>query len=111
LNVRVSGGWIGVAKEALDRADTPGTFVNAHRGGMPYGVAVNHALLETDDLRELLTQHVEVVTAEYSAAHRIGNYHEKTWRYQMLPVYSRDLVDDAMTFEHRGRDPDSLLSM
>ena len=59
----------GVAKEALDRDDTLGTFVNAHRGGMPYGVAVNHVLVETDDLRELLTQHVEVVTGECSAAH------------------------------------------
>lgn len=37
----------------------------------------------------------------YRAALR-GNYKEKIWRYQMQPVYFRDLVDDVMTFTDKG---------
>jgi hypothetical protein len=38
----------------------------------------------------------------YRAALRNGNYREKIWRYQVQPVYFRDLVDDVMTFEDLG---------
>jgi hypothetical protein len=38
----------------------------------------------------------------YRAALRNPNYREKIWRYQMQPVYFRDLVDDFMTFEEFG---------
>jgi hypothetical protein len=40
--------------------------------------------------------------ARYRAALRNPNYHEKIWRFQMQPVYFRDLVDDVMTFEELG---------
>lgn len=39
---------------------------------------------------------------KYRAALRNANYREKIWRYQMQPVYFRDLVDDVMTFEEFG---------
>jgi hypothetical protein len=39
---------------------------------------------------------------KYRAALRNGKYHEKIWRYQVLPVYFRDFVDDWMTFEDLG---------
>jgi hypothetical protein len=39
---------------------------------------------------------------KYRAALRNGNHREKIWRYQMLPVYFRNLVDDAMTFDDFG---------
>ena len=39
---------------------------------------------------------------KYRAVLRNANYREKIWRYQMQPVYFRDLVDDVMTFEEFG---------
>jgi hypothetical protein len=39
----------------------------------------------------------------YRAALRAGNYHQKVWQHQVLPVYFHDLVDDVMTFTEYGK--------
>jgi len=38
----------------------------------------------------------------YRQALRVGNYHEKIWRWETQPVYFREVVDDCMTFTEYG---------